>query len=143
MKTLMPKQISGEERKWYIIDAEGKNLGRLATALAAKISGKDRVDFAGHVDNGDYIIVTNADKIAVTGNKEEDKEYHTHSGYMGNLKTRTVKQKRATRPTDILRLAVFGMLPKTKHRKNMTLRLKLCVGTKHQFAAQQPVELTF
>lgn len=134
----MPKQTTGNERKWYIIDAEGQVLGRLATKIATKLSGKDRVDFAHHVDNGDYVIVINAEKVAVTGNKEESKMYRTHSGFMGGLKEITLGKLRSKRPTTILEHAVNGMLPKNRLRDSMMARLKLVEGTAHSYEAQKP-----
>ncbi len=138
MKTLMPKQIVGTDRKWYVIDAEGQNLGKLATRIAVLLKGKDRVDFAPHVDNGAHVIVLNAGKVAVTGNKEEDKVYRTHSGYMGSLKEITLGKLRAKKPTEIVRHAVFGMLPKNRLRDGMMLRLKLETGNAHGYEAQKP-----
>ncbi|HRI36318.1 MAG TPA: 50S ribosomal protein L13 [bacterium] len=137
----MPKQIAGNERKWFVVDAEGQNLGRLATLIATVIRGKNRVDFSPHVDNGDYVIVLNADKIAVTGNKEEDKFYRTHSGYMGGLNEKKLSTMRVKKPAEILRLAVIGMLPKNRQRSGMVSRLKLETGTTHQYEAQKPQPL--
>lgn len=138
MKTLMPKQIVGSDRKWYVIDAEGQNLGKLATRIAVLLKGKDRVDFAPHVDNGSYVIVLNAGKVAVTGNKEEQKVYRTHSGYMGSLKEITLGKLRAKKPAEIVRHAVFGMLPKNRLRDGMMLRLKLELGNAHGYDSQKP-----
>lgn len=142
MKTINPKQITNTERKWYVIDAEGQTLGRLATKVAVIIRGKDKVDFAPHVDNGSYVIVLNSDKIAVTWNKEEDKVYHTHSQFMGWLKTTSVKTLREKNPTDIIRLAVRGMLPKTRQKDDMLARLKLQIGSAHKYEAQKPTTIT-
>lgn len=138
MKTLMPKQIHGNERKWYVVDAEGKNLGKLATAVAVVLKGKNKVDFAPHVDNGDYVIVLNAGKIDVSGNKETDKLYRTHSGHMGSLKETPLGKMREKKPTEIIRHAVFGMLPKNRLRDGMMLRLKLETGTAHAYESQKP-----
>jgi len=138
MKTLMPKQLDGNERKWYIVDAEGKNLGRLATVIATYIKGKNKVNYAPHVDNGDYVIVLNADKIAVTGSKEMQKLYRTHSQYMGGLKEIPLVRMRAKKPTEIIRRAVSGMLPKNRLRSSMEKRLKLEIGTSHGYEAQKP-----
>ena len=135
MKTLMPKQIKGDARKWYVVDAEGKTL---ATMIATYLKGKNKVDFAPHVDNGDYVIVLNAGKIEVTGSKEEQKLYRSHSQYMGGLKEVPLARMRSKKPTEVLRHAVSGMLPKNSHRSTMIQRLKLEVGTEHQYAAQQP-----
>ncbi len=142
MKTLMPKQIKGDARKWFIIDAEGKTLGRLATLIATYLKGKNKVDFAPHVDNGDYVVVLNAGKVAVTGSKEEQKLYRSHSQYMGGLKEVPLERMRVKKPTEVLRHAVSGMLPKNSHRSTMIQRLKLEVGTEHQYAAQQPETLS-
>ncbi len=106
MKTLMPKQLKANERKWYVIDAEGKTLGRLATSIATYIKGKNKVNFAPHVDNGDFVVVLNAGKVVVTGNKEQDKLYRTHSHYMGGLKEVPLVRMRAKKPTEVLRHAV-------------------------------------
>lgn len=142
MRTINPKQIINTERKWYVIDAEWQNLGRLATKVAVILRGKDRVDFAPHVDNWAYVIVLNADKIALTWNKEEDKLYRTHSQFMGGLKETSVKVMRKTKPTEIIKLAVKWMLPKTKCRDDVLLRLKLeTVGT-HKYEAQKPETIT-
>lgn len=142
MKTIMPKQTAGDGRKWYVIDAEGQVLGRLATKLAKIISGKNRVDFAPHVDNGDYVVVINAAKIVVTGNKEADKMYRTHSGFMGGLKETNLAKLRVKRPIAILEHAVNGMLPKNRLRDGMMARLKLVDGATHSFEAQKPETIT-
>ena len=137
----MPKQIQTSERKWYIIDATGLTLGRLATAIATKLRGKNKLDFAPHVDNGDYVIVTNCDKFVVTGNKMKDKMYHKHTGYLGGLKSTPLETMLVKKPTKALEAAVSGMLPKTKLRKAMSMRLKLFTGTEHPYVAQKPEEL--
>lgn len=142
MKTINPKQITNTERKWYQVDANGQTLWRLATKVAVIIRWKDRVDFAPHVDNWAYVIVLNADKIVVTWNKEEDKLYRTHSQFMGWLKEVSVKTKRITKPTEIFKLAVKWMLPKTKHRDDMLLRLKLEIWDTHKYEAQKPEVIT-
>jgi large subunit ribosomal protein L13 len=141
MKTVMPKQLRGNERQWFVVDAEGHTLGRLATLIATVIRGKNRVDFAPHVDNGDYVIVLNADKVAVTGTKEENKLYRTHSGFMGGLNEKKLSTMRVKKPADILRLAVIGMLPKNRQRSGMIARLKLETGSTHQYEAQKPQQL--
>lgn len=138
----MPKQIDGNDRKWYVVDAEGKTLGRLATTIATHLKGKNKVDYAPHVDNGDFVIVLNAGKIAVTGNKEEAKLYRTHSRFMGGLKEVPLARMRAKKPTEVIRLAVVGMLPKNKLRSNMIQRLKLELGTEHHYEAQKPEPLS-
>lgn len=142
MKTINPKQITNTERKWYVIDAQGQTLGRLATKVAVILRGKDRVDFAPHVDNWSYVIVLNSDKIALTWNKEEDKVYHTHSQFMWGLKTTSVKTMREKKPEEIIRLAIRWMLPKTRLKDDMLNRLKLEIWSEHKFDAQKPVTIT-
>lgn len=139
MKTINPKQLQGGERTWYIIDAKDQNLGRMATKIAVILRGKSKVNFAPHVDNGDYVIVTNCDKFQVTGKKITDKVYYTHSGFMGGLKTETLGSLLAKKPTRALELAVNGMLPKNKLRADMLARLKLFTGVEHTFEAQKPM----
>lgn len=134
----MPKQIDGNDRKWYIVDAEGKTLGRLSTLIATYLKGKNKLDFAPHVDNGDFVIVLNAGKILVSGSKEENKMYRTHSRFMGGLKEVSLDRMRVKNPTEMLRLAVSGMLPKNKLRPEMIKRLKLELGTEHHYEAQKP-----
>lgn len=137
----MPKQIKGNERKWYVVDAEGQTLGRLATQLAAILKGKNKVDFAPHVDNWDYVIVLNADKFAVTGKKLTDKIYYRHTGYLGGLKETPLEDMLVKKPLRALELAVSGMLPKNKLRKDMISRLKWFTGTEHTFGAQKPTTI--
>ncbi len=141
MKTIMPKQIDSADRKWFIVDAKGKTLGRLATQLSVILKGKHKVDFAPHVDNGDYIIVTNADKFSVTGKKMTDKIYYRHTGYLWGLKETPMEDLLAKKPTRALELAISGMLPKNKLRQKMLARLKLFAGTEHKYWAQQPEEI--
>jgi len=141
MKTITPKQLTSTERKWYVVDAEGKNLWRLATSIATVIRGKNKVDFAPHVDNGDYVVVLNADKFTVTGNKMRDKMYHRHTGYLGGLISTPLEKLLNKKPTRALEAAVSGMLPKNKLRKNMQMRLKLFTGTEHTYGAQKPEDL--
>lgn len=138
MKTFTPTQIKGGDRKWHIIDAKGETLGRLATKIAVVLKGKNKVSIVPHLDNGDYVIVTNCDKFKVTGKKLTDKMYYKHTGYLGGLKEISLENllsKKATRP---LEFAVSGMLPKNKLRKGMISRLKLFTGDEHTFTAQQP-----
>jgi len=137
----MPKQIKGNERKWYVIDAKGQTLGRLATKLAVILKGKNKVDFAPHVDNWDYVIVLNADKFAVTGKKLTDKLYYRHTGYLGGLKETPLEDMLVKKPLRALELAVSGMLPKNKLRKDMISRLKWFTGTEHTFGAQKPTTI--
>lgn len=142
MKTLVSKQIPGNKRPWFVVDAADQTLGRLATVIAKKLSGRDRVDFTPHIDNGAYIVVINAEKIAVTGTKEEVKLYRTHSGYMGGLKETTLADMRKLNPAHIISHAVSGMLPKNKLREKMLDRLKVVAGAEHQYAAQKPETLS-
>ena len=138
MKTLVSKQIPGNERPWFVVDAADQTLGRLATVIAKKLSGRDRVDFTPHIDNGAYIVVINAEKIAVTGTKEEVKLYRTHSGYMGGLKETTLADMRKLNPAHIISHAVSGMLPKNKLQADRMKRLKVYTGAEHNHAAQAP-----
>ena len=138
----MPKQLATSDKNWYIIDATGLTLWRLATRLAVILKGKHKVDYAPHVDNGDYIIVTNADKFRVTWKKLTDKMYYTHSGYLGGLKEIALEDMLVKKPSKALQLAVSGMLPKNKLRANMLQRLKLVEWTDHKFAAQTPTSIT-
>lgn len=139
MKTLFPNNI---ERKWYIIDGNGLTLGRLATVIAQKISGKQKATYSAHIDGGDYVIVTNIDKIKTTGRKETQKKYYTHSQYMGGLSTTTLADLRAKKPYEPLKLAVSGMLPKNSHRDTMLSRMKQFQGSEHSHEAQTPEILT-
>ena len=141
MQTIFAKPIASNQRAWYVVDAEGKTLGRIATQIAELLRGKTKRDFSPHVDNGDYVVVLNADKIQVTGNKAKGKVYHTHSGYLGGLKTTTFAELKVKHPLKALRLAVSGMLPKNKLRKDMEDRLKLVAGDTHQFDAQKPIRI--
>ncbi len=141
MKTIMPKPIKGNERKWYIVDAKGQTLGRLATKLAVILKWKTKVDFAPHVDNGDYVIVLNADKFSVTGKKMSDKIYYRHTGYLGGLKKIPLEDMLRKKPLKALELAVSGMLPKNKLRSQMISRLKGFTGVEHTFTAQKPIEI--
>ena len=142
MKTLVAKQLRGNERKWFVVDASGKNLGRLATGVARLIAGRNRVDYTPHIDNGANVIIINAEKIAVTGAKESVKMYRSHSQYMGGLKETVLSKMRDKNPTHILRHAIEGMLPKNKLKSDMSLRLKLVIGSDHEYAAQKPETIT-
>ncbi len=138
MKTLTPKQTLSSDRKWYVIDAEGQTLGRLSTIIATTLRGKNKVDFAPHMDNGDYVIVINADKFLVTGNKMNDKMYHRHTGYLWGLISTPLNKLLVKKPTRPLEAAVSWMLPKNKLRSDMAARLKLFTGSEHTYNAQQP-----
>lgn len=142
MKSYMAK-TSEIERKWYIIDAEGMVLGRLASELAMVLSGKRKPIYTPHVDTGDYVIVINADKIKLTGNKWDQKNYVYHTGYPGGLREIPYRDLQAKDPNRILYLAVRGMLPKTKLGRQMIKKLRLFSGTEHPHEAQQPIELKF
>ncbi len=141
MKTIMPKQIEATNRKWYVVNAEGQTLWRLATKVATILKGKNKVDFAPHVDNWDYVIVLNADKISVTWKKLSDKIYYRHTGFLWGLKQITLEKMLIVKPTKSLELAVSWMLPKNKLRSNMLSRLKLYTWTEHKYNAQQPEEI--
>ena len=138
MKTITPSQLKGDERKWYIIDAEWETLGRLATKIATVLKGKNKVSFIPHLDNGDYVIVTNCDKFKVTWKKLTDKMYYRHTGYLGGLKEISLEDLLVKKPTKALEFAVNGMLPKNKLRKEMLSRLKLFTWAEHTFVAQKP-----
>ena len=125
MKTITPTQLKGDERKWYIVDATDKTLGRLATEIAVILKGKNKASFMPHLDNGDYVIVTNCDKFKVTGKKMTDKMYYRHTGYLGGLKEISLEDLLNKKPVKALEFAVSGMLPKNKLRKGMLSRLKL------------------
>ncbi len=126
-------------RKWYVVDASGKTLGRLATQVASVLKGKHNPFYTPHVDCGDYVIVVNADKIVLTGNKWDDKTYYRHSGYPGGLKTRTAKEVMAKFPTRMVERAVKGMLPKTTLGNAMYRKLFVYAGSEHPHQAQQPI----
>ena len=141
MKTYSPKK-QDIDRKWYIVDAKGKRLGRLATEIAVKLRGKDKPQFAPHIDCGDYVIVINAKDIAVTGNKMEDKYYYRHSGYPGGLRKKPLKQLLEEDPEDVIIRAVRGMIPRNKLRKEVMMKLKVFAGSEHPHEAQKPQPLT-
>lgn len=128
-------------RKWYVVDAEGKTLGRIATIIAETLRGKNKPTFAPHMDMGDFVIVVNAEKVKVTGTKETDKLYHRHSGYPGGLTSVPLREMRARHPDRILKLAVKGMLPKNALGEQQLKKLKIYAGPSHPHASQQPIEL--
>ena len=140
MKSYMQKP-SEVKRKWWIVDAEDKVLGRLATTIALKISGRDKVTYTPHVDGGDFVVVVNCEKFKVTGNKEDDKYYRRHSGYIGNLKEVSLSELRETHPERVIKHAVKGMLPKNKLQSRMIKRLKVYSGKEHPHSAQKPEKL--
>ena len=129
------------ERSWWVIDAENQTLGRLATEVARRLRGKHKPEYTPHVDTGDYIIVINAEKVRVTGNKETDKVYWRHSGYPGGIRGTNVATMRETHPERIIEKAVKGMLPKNPLGRAMYRKLKVYAGAEHPHAAQQPTTL--
>ena len=131
------------ERKWYVVDAEGCTLGRLASGVASVIRGKNKPQFTPHVDTGDYVIVVNADKIKVTGKKMDQKIYYNHSDYVGGMKETTLKEMMAKKPEKVVELAVKGMLPKGPLGREMYTKLFVYAGPEHKHAAQKPEVLTF
>ena len=128
-------------RDWFVVDASGKTLGRLATQLAFRLRGKHKPEYTPHVDTGDHIIVINAEKIHVTGNKLEDKTYYWHTGAIGGIKSRTLDKMLETRPERVIELAVKGMLPKNPLGRAMFKKLHVFTGDKHPHTAQQPKPL--
>jgi large subunit ribosomal protein L13 len=128
-------------RSWYVVDAENQTLGRLATAIASRLRGKHKPEFTPHVDTGDFIIVVNADKVHVTGNKETGKIYYRHSGYPGGIKGTSLGRMRETHPERIIEKAVKGMLPRNPLGRAMFKKLKVYAGATHPHSAQQPETL--
>jgi large subunit ribosomal protein L13 len=126
------------ERQWYLVDAEGKTLGRLATEIAETLRGKRKPQYTPHVDTGDFVVVVNAEKIAVTGKKLDDKMYYRHSGYPGGLRSRPLREELARRPTEVLRKAVKGMLPRNRLGRAQLRKLKIYAGAEHPHDAQAP-----
>jgi large subunit ribosomal protein L13 len=140
MKTYNAKP--GEiQRKWYLVDADGQTLGRLATQIALTLRGKNKAEYTPHVDTGDFVIVVNAEKIQVTGQKLDQKLYHRHSGYPGGLKTRTLREQLDRRPTEVLRKAVKGMLPRNRLSRAQLTKLKIYAGPDHPHEAQAPAPM--
>ena len=131
------------ERKWYVVDAEGCTLGRLASEVASVLRGKNKPVFTPHVDTGDYVIVINAEKVKVTGKKMDQKVYHHHSDYVGGMKEVTLKEKMAKKPEQVIELAVKGMLPKGPLGRQMYTKLHVYAGSEHKHQAQKPEVLTF
>jgi len=130
-------------RMWYVVDAEGKTLGRLASELARRLRGKHKVQFTPHVDTGDYVVVVNAEKVRVTGNKLQDKLYHRHTGYIGNLKTINLEKLLQKAPERVIGHAVKGMLPRNRLGRAMLKKLRVYAGPEHRHQAQlpQPLEI--
>ena len=133
-----PDQV---KRNWFVVDAAGQTLGRISTEIAHRLRGKHKPEYTPHVDTGDFIVVVNADKVTVTGNKEEGKLYHHHTGYPGGLKTTNFKKLQAKHPIRIIEKSVKGMLPKNPLGRAMFRKLKVYAGAEHPHSAQQPQEL--
>jgi len=140
MKSYMQKKET-VERKWYVIDAEGKPLGRVASKAAHILRGKHKATYTPHIDCGDYVIIINASKVLLTGNKLEDKKYYSHSGYPGGLRTRTAKEMIEKYPEEMARKAVKGMLPKNRLGRAMYKKLFVYAGSDHKHMAQKPSEM--
>ena len=137
MKTFVATPAN-RQRDWYVVDAEGKTLGRLATQIADTLRGKRKPEYTPHCDVGDFVVEVNAEKVAVTGNKREHKRYYRHSGYPGGLRSRTFEEMIERRPEEVLRLAVKGMLPRTRLGRQQLRKLKIYAGPEHPHQAQQP-----
>ena len=137
MKTFVATP-STRQRDWYVVDAEGQTLGRLATQLADALRGKRKPDFTPHIDTGDFVVVINAEKIRVTGDKLNQKTYWRHSGYPGGIKSRTLSEMLEKQPEEVIRKAVKGMLPRNKLGRAQLLKLKVYAGPEHTHQAQQP-----
>ena len=142
MKTYManPDKI---ERKWYVVDAEGATLGRLASEIAKVLRGKNKPEYTPHIDTGDYVIVVNAEKVKVTGKKLQQKIYYNHSDYVGGMRETTLKEMLAKKPERVIELAVKGMLPKGPLGRSMYTKLFVYAGPEHKHEAQKPEALTF
>jgi large subunit ribosomal protein L13 len=140
MRTYVAKP-SDRERNWYVVDANGLTLGRLSTQIADTLRGKRKPAYTPHIDTGDFVVVVNAEKIAVTGNKRAAKLYHRHSGYPGGLHTRTFQDMIDRRPEEIIRLAVKGMMPRNRLARKQLTKLKVYAGPAHPHVAQKPQPL--
>ncbi len=140
MKTFSAKP-EDVRRDWYVVDATGKTLGRLSTEIARRLRGKHKPEYTPHVDTGDYIVVVNADKIRVTGNKMKDKMYHRYTGYIGNLKSMPLEKLMAQAPERAIEFAVKGMLPRNPLGRKMLSKLRVFAGPEHTHQAQQPQPL--
>lgn len=138
MKTFSAK-AEEVRHDWLLVDADGKTLGRLAAEIATRLRGKHKPEYTPHVDTGDYVVVVNAEKIAVTGKKLSDKMYYRHTGYVGNLKSASLQEMLDKKPEEVIHLAVKGMLPRGPLGRAMRTKLKVYAGTEHPHAAQQPV----
>jgi large subunit ribosomal protein L13 len=140
MKSYMARPLE-VERKWYVVDAEGKHPGRLATEIVRVLRGKNKPQYTPHVDVGDFVVVVNADRVVVTGRKAEQRVYRRHSGYPGGMKETSYEQMLARKPTEVLRKAVYGMMPKTRLARKQFKKLKIYAGPEHPHAAQDPQTL--
>lgn len=140
MKTFSAKPES-VKRDWYVVDASGKTLGRLASEVAHRLRGKHKPEYTPHVDTGDYIVIVNADKVAVTGKKSRDKMYYRHTGYPGGIREANFETLQATRPERVIELAVKGMMPRSPLGRDMLRKLKVYAGAEHPHTAQQPQSL--
>jgi len=141
MNTTVSAKPAEVRRDWFVVNAEGKTLGRLASEIARRLKGKHKPIFTPHVDTGDYIVVVNAEKIAVTGNKMKDKMYHHHTGYIGNLKSISLEKQLQKAPERVLETAVRGMLPRNPLGRAMMKKLRIFAGPEHTHQAQQPQPL--
>lgn len=137
MKSYMARPLQ-VERKWYVVDAEGKTLGRLAAEIARILRGKNKAQYTPHVDTGDFVVVVNADRVTVSGKKAEQKLYRRHTGYPGGLRETSYGQMMERKPTEILRKAVYGMMPKTRLARQQFKKLKIYAGPEHPHEAQRP-----
>jgi len=137
MKTFSAKPHE-VRREWLVVDAAGKNLGRLSSEIARRLRGKHKPEFTPHVDTGDYVVVINAEKVAVTGRKMSDKVYYRHTGYIGNMKSITLEKQLASHPERVIQTAVKGMMPKNPLGRAMFKKLKVYAGDQHPHSAQQP-----
>ena len=141
MSTTVSAKPAEVRRDWYLVDATGKTLGRLASEIARRLKGKHKPIFTPHVDTGDYIVVVNAEKVAVTGNKLKDKMYHRHTGYIGNLKSISLEKQLQKAPERVIETAVKGMLPRNPLGRSMMKKLRVFAGPEHTHQAQQPKPL--
>jgi len=132
---------SDRQRNWLLVDATGQTLGRLATQIADALRGKTKPQYTPHIDTGDFVVVINAEKISVTGQKRTEKKYYRHSGYPGGMKERTLQEMLDRRPEEVIRLAVRGMLPKNRLARKQLTKLKVYAGPEHPHRAQKPVPM--
>jgi len=141
MNTTVSAKPAEVRREWLLVDADGKTLGRLASEIARRLKGKHKPIFTPHIDTGDYVVVVNAEKVAVTGNKMKDKMYHRHTGYIGNLKSISLEKQLQEAPERVLETAVRGMLPRNPLGRAMMKKLRIFAGPEHNHQAQQPKPL--